>query len=263
MGSRWNCVRTLFSQCSPFILSIVIIGRSYGTPKNMKLIRWLVPIFAALALLSVFSSNGAKAKEKVSTVPPYKSCLEDPPRQKLRSKELQTLATEDQADREGPNIDWDIVAPRDEKRAQRVGAIFGEGCFLTGPDYSAAALIFQHGPHIDHNFQSYLWAKKALELGDSSRKELIVDGIDRFLVRQGYKQLFGGITHRTGPQRCRCLDDVEERFSESKRVEMGGKLLTVSLKEVTDFNSTIEGCSHIRFCGGLKSPPHGIVPGIW
>lgn len=223
----------------------------------MKLINsFLLPI-PVVSLLFVFFANNAMGVSK------YKPCSEDPARQKQRSNELQVLVKEDQADRQGSNIDWDIVAPRDERRAKRIGEIFGEGCFSSGQDYSAAALIFQHGPSIDHNFQSYLWAKKALELGDSSRKELILDGIDRFLVRQGYKQLFGGITHRVRPQRCRCLDDVEESFSDNKRLEMGGKSLALSIKDVTDFNSSIKGCSDVQFCGGLKTPPHGIVPGVW
>lgn len=193
----------------------------------------------------------------------YKPCFDQPARHRQRSDELQRLVREDQSDRTGPDINWEFVAPRDEKRAKRVGAIFGEGCILTGQDYSAAALIFQHGPRVDHNFQSYQWAKRALELGDSSRKELILDGIDRFLVRQGYKQLFGAITRRIRPQRCRCLDDVEENFLDSKRLELGGKPLAISLKEISDFNASLEGCSDVRFCGGLKSPPVGIIPGVW
>lgn len=223
--------------------------------------RFLSFIFVGFSFATI--SNQALAREKGSAGTAYKSCLEEPLRQKQRSKELQTLAKEDQADRQGSDINWDFVAPRDEKRSKRVGAIFGEGCFLTGADYSAAALVFQHGPTPDHNFQSYLWAKKALELGDSSRKDLRMEGIDRFLVRQGYKQLFGTITHRTGAQRCRCLDDVEEGFSDAQRAEMDGKPLVTSLKEIADFNSSKEGCAAVRFCGGLKTPPRGIVPSIW
>lgn len=230
----------------------------------MKSIRSLVPAgVVVFGLLFVFIPGVARGKAKAVSAPASKTCLDDSSRQKRRSKELQSLAAEDQADRRGSDINWDIVAPRDERRAKRVGEIFGEGCFSSGADYSAAALIFQHGPHVDHNFQSHLWAKKALELGDSSRKELILDGVDRFLVRQGYKQLFAGITRRTGPQRCRCLDDVEESFPDGKRVEMGGKSLATTLKEIADFNATIEGCSAVRFCGSLKTPPRGIVPGLW
>ena len=53
-------------------------------------------------------------------------------------------------------------------RRKRVGEIFGEGCFKTAKDYSAASLIFQHGDTPDHYYQA-LWANRAVELGDISQ----------------------------------------------------------------------------------------------
>ena len=143
-------------------------------------------LFVVATFFVIFPSMWASGTETTTTGKKYKACNEDLLRQHSRSKELQILVAADQADRQAPNIDWEQVAPRDERRAKRVGEIFGEGCFVKGADFSAAALIFQHGPSVDHNFQAYIWAKKALELGDTSRPELIAEGIDRFLVRQGF-----------------------------------------------------------------------------
>jgi len=42
------------------------------------------------------------------------------------------------------------VSVRDLKRRKRVGQIFAEGYMRTAQDYSAAALIYQHGVVPDH-----------------------------------------------------------------------------------------------------------------
>ncbi|HWU41977.1 MAG TPA: hypothetical protein VN132_01025 [Bdellovibrio sp.] len=140
-----------------------------------------------IILIILFSALAAQA-QTIS----YKFCELDTEKQKLRSEELQKIAQEDQADREKPfdQIDWNKVVPRDEARRERVGQIFGEGCFKTAQDYAAAALVYQHGTIPDHAFQTFIWAKRAVELGDNTSKWLMAAGIDRYLVRSGYKQLF-------------------------------------------------------------------------
>src|ERR1700723_3309302 len=102
-----------------------------------------------LAQLGCVHSATAQTPTKIppnATIPTtVKNCREDQERQKSRSEELQRIVTEDQKDRLARPIDWNIVYPRDVVRIKRVGEIFAEGCFVTGQDYAAAALVFQHG----------------------------------------------------------------------------------------------------------------------
>ena len=78
-------------------------------------ILWSVPAFAGP------DAAGTSAA-------PYVSCREDAAKYSLRSDELQHIVAADQADR--PN---NVLKPgalnRDRQRSERVGTIFGEGCF--------------------------------------------------------------------------------------------------------------------------------------
>ena len=136
----------------------------------------------------------------------YLPCKEDKDRQARRSGELAKLLAEDQASRAGSDPWKTIDLEADRARRMRVGEIFGEGCFSNANDYAAAALIFQHADssNPDHFFQTFLWAKKAVELGDSKQKWLAAAGIDRFLVNTGHRQLFGtqALTLPNDPEQC-------------------------------------------------------------
>lgn len=196
----------------------------------------------------------------------FKTCDEDPAKQQARGAELQILVKADQDDRSVPfgSIDWQSVLPRDEARRKRVGEIFGEGCFKTAADYAAAALVYQHGNIPDHFFQTFLWSKKAVELGDESQKWLMAAGIDRYLVRTGYKQLFATQASIPPGERCWCLDPVEESFPESKRVEYTKRGLAPSLLWINTLNKDKQGCENFGTCRILrKNSPQGTVPGFW
>src|SRR5690606_89236 len=143
-----------------------------------------------------------------------------------RCRELQQLVQDDQKERE----DWDQlseeekqnVSCHDESRRRRVGERFGEGCFKEARDYAAASLIYQHGDVPDHYFQAFLWAKRAVDSGDLSSKGLVAMTIDRYLVSQGQKQLFGTqafASEETGW--CFCLQPVERSFPDLKRIVYG------------------------------------------
>ena len=206
---------------------------------------------------------------------PFISCAQDPLRKAARSKELQTLVEADQKDRAIPteSIDWAVVQPRDEARRMRVGEIFGEGCFTTSADYSAAAIVVQHGNIPDHYFQTFLWAKKAIELGDPSHiqeirdnKKLWAEGIDRYLVNSKQKQLFGTQFSKPSldPKDCWCIEEVEKSFSEKKRREY----LNVNLNQILDglnkLNAQNPQCKVPTFCAkGFKPSPVGTIPGFW
>lgn len=193
----------------------------------------------------------------------FKSCLEDSERQTLRSRELQTLVKEDQDDRTPP-IDWVRVLPRDEARRKRIGEIFGEGCFKTAKDYGAAALVYQHGNVPDHFFQTFLWAKRAVELGDASQNRLMAMGIDRYLVNIGHKQLFATQASKPALNDCWCLEDLEKSFPEKMRVELVQKSLSEALQWVDSLNEGKPACRPAKFCAkSLKDSPRGTVAGFW
>lgn len=213
--------------------------------------------------LPIFLLAGCATASQARAGSTFKHCFDDPERQTLRSQELQTLVKADQDDRNDP-IDWERVHPRDEARRKRVGEIFGEGCFKTAEDYAAAALVYQHGNVPDHFFMTYLWAKRAVELGDSSQKRLMAMGIDRYLVNIGHKQLFATQTSKPALANCWCLDDVEKTFPDKTRVKLAQRSLSEMLQWVELLNKDQPACKPAKICAEkLKPSPRGTVPGIW
>lgn len=203
-----------------------------------------------------------------SAATPFSPCLQDKPRLALRSQELQAIVQADQAERS----QWDKktadeivdVAKRDEDRRKRVGEIFGEGCFSSPADYAAAALVFQHGETPDHFLQTYLWAKRAVDLGDVTQKRLMALGIDRYLVHSGHKQLFG--SQATKPElkaeSCWCLQAVEKRFPDRLRREIAGKSYAEAAGWLKELNAG-KACPNKECSAALKPSPRGTVPGFW
>lgn len=224
-------------------------------------------IFLMVAIFSPICSNFSFASS--FSDPIFISCPNDPLRQTLRSNELQAIVSEDQKDRMQPvdleKIDWAKVLPRDESRRKRIGEIFGEGCFKEAKDYAAAALVYQHGVIPDHYFQTFLWAKKAVELGDPSQKWLMAAGIDRYLVNTGHKQLFATQAAKIDMNdECYCLEEVEKSFPEKIMVSYTKKTLKDALEWVDSLNHSLANCKPTPVCKkNLKSSPAGTVPGFW
>lgn len=120
-------------------------------------------------VFSIFLS-GCATQPVIASPTRIGSCQADKPRQESRSKELQEIVKADQDDREDffkktPD-EVQEMAHRDVERRKRVGEIFGEGCFLKAEDFAAAALVYQHGDVPEHYLQAFMWAKRAVELGD-------------------------------------------------------------------------------------------------
>lgn len=195
---------------------------------------------------------------------PFIACPQDPTRQKARSDELQQIADEDQKDRVEP-VDWERVSPRDEARRKRVGEIFGEGCFKDAKDFAAAAIVFQHGVVPEHYFQTFLWAKKAVELGDDSQRWLMAAGLDRYLTKSGNKQLFATQASKVNiTDECWCLEEVESTFPEKLRVAYAKKTLKQAMDWVDSLNQNSPICRPTPICQkNLKPSQRGTVPGFW
>lgn len=217
---------------------------------------------ALFCVLTLLHFTSVTANESKTTV----SCLGNPELQKQKSQRLQEIADADQADRTGPyeSIDWNVVTPRDIQRRMEVGAIFGQGCFTSAADFANAAIVYQHGDTADHAFQAFVFANRAVELGDSKQKWLLGSALDRYLTRIGKKQLFATQFSKPFDEKCWCMEPVEESFSEDKRIFYVGKSLEQSLTYLLQLNQNSPECSQAKFCKGhKKSSPQGTVPGFW
>lgn len=221
----------------------------------------------ALVIL-LFLSLGCTSVPKALADTPYIPCAFDTSRQAARATELAALVKGDQDDRE----DWQKKTPaelaevtkRDLERRKRVGEIFGEGCFKTAADYGAAALVYQHGDIPDHYFQTFIWAKRAVELGDVTQSSLVAKAIDRYLINVGQKQLFGTQADRPGPTEatCWCLAPIEPSFPESMRKQYRAKSRTEVFDWLKELNQG-KSCPNTECPTALKPSPKGTVPGFW
>jgi hypothetical protein len=109
--------------------------------------------------------------------------------------ELLELYEQDQADRQGgfDDIDWSVVAPRDERRRKRVEEIVAAGEATAADDYYHAAMVFQHGTEVEHYEIAHEWAMRAVELDPDhdSARWLAAATEDRTLMNLGKPQKYG------------------------------------------------------------------------
>lgn len=197
-----------------------------------------------------------------------KTCLTDPLIQFNRSKELSSLVTDDQSDREKwsamSQSELDDVALRDRIRRIRVGEIFGEGCFKMAADYAAASMIYQHGDVPDHYYQAFIWANRAVALGDEEQKKLVALTIDRYLVSIGKKQLFGSQFFASETSGwCYCLQPVELSFPDDLRKSYLGRTLSDEYDALSFLNQGKNNCIQRECYEELELSPQGTVPGFW
>jgi hypothetical protein len=220
---------------------------------------------AGLIILSfVIAFASTVAAQALAADAPYVSCQDDANKYHRRSDELQRIEAEDQADR--PN---NVLKPgaqiRDRQRRERVGSIFGEGCLKEARDFAAAALVFQHGDQPDHFMQTFLWAKRAVELGDSSQQLLMAWGIDRYLVNIKHKQLFGSQylkNDSNNPGSCWCLDQTDTSFPDQLRLKYTGHNYQHQLDSLKVLNVGLS-CPVAECAEPLAPSPAGTIPGFW
>ncbi len=223
----------------------------------------------AIALATTVMLNiRCASTSRASSTGAYKPCHDDNPRQLARSQELAAIVQADQIERkdwEHKSIDQMMdVVKRDVERRKRVGEIFGEGCFSKAEDYAAAALVYQHGDTPEHFYQTFIWSKRGVELGDANQERMIALGIDRYLVNIGKKQLFG--SQATIPDmksnQCWCLQQVETNFPDKRRKEVAGKTLSEAYDWVKQLNAGKQ-CPTVECSAHLDPSPKGTVPGFW
>lgn len=198
-------------------------------------------------------------------------CFKNPACVESGSKELQALVKADQEVRFALiKKGWDKFTENDLKefsyqdtvRRKRVAEIFAEGCFSKAQDYAAAALVFQHGVTPDHFFQTFVWSKRAIELGDPSQTQLMAMSIDRYLVNTKRKQLFGSQAMKPTGGNCWCLYPVEQSFSDSSRKQYLNKTQSQQIEWLHSLNKD-QQCKEVECKMVLVSPKPGDAPGIW
>jgi hypothetical protein len=219
------------------------------------LIHW---VFLLSASFNVFAAE----------FPPHLlPCLEQPQMQAARSQELKEMVEADQKARE----DWENLsdeekiqmAEQDLVRRKRVGEILGEGCFKTADDYGAASLIYQHGDNPDHYYQAFVWANRAVQLGEEGAKGLVALTIDRYLVSIGKKQLFASQAYASeATGNCYCLQQVEASFPDAFRKEFSGISLAERFEWLVSINEA-NNCPNSECPIPLEPTPKGSLPGFW
>jgi hypothetical protein len=189
----------------------------------------------------------------------------------VASAELSRIHDEDQEDRSDfPWSETEIreVLERDEARRVAVAKIFAEGCLKSADDYLRASVVFQHGVVPDHYFQAYIWASRAFDSGRIEAGTMIGNGVDRYLMHLGQKQLFGGQAQMVteGPEArsgCFCLWPVEPSFPDSIRDKYHFKTRAEIQAWLESLNQGKAGCSS-GTCQVEAKPVHrGSIPGLW
>lgn len=231
----------------------------------------LKTIAARCTIAVVFSTFGLTVAWATDA---YVPCIQDTTKQLQRSAELKQLEQADQDDRPNTQLRPGAEA-RDRERRQRVGQIFGEGCFKTGADFANAAMVYQHGGDMygsaqgqvralapEQLFQAFLWAKRATELGTDA-KWLTAAAIDRYLQYSGHKQLFGTQAFKASTDHCLCVVPTEAAFPDSMRTKLTGKTLAEALAFLKEFPGQPADCKPAYCTMDLAASPQGTVPGFW
>lgn len=135
--------------------------------------------------------------------------------------EMTAIFDADQADRQrGPNIDWKIVGPADQRRQARTQAMLDAGLLHSGEDYYHAAFVFQHGSEPGDYLKAHALAAIAAARGKPSAAWIAAATLDRYLQSIGQPQVYGtqfqtrdGKTRQAQPFRSDLLSDAIRQAS--------------------------------------------------
>lgn len=106
------------------------------------------------------------------------------------NREMAQMFAADQGERKG-DIDWDALARHDIERRRRVRELFETGALTSGPDFYAAAFIFQHGREPDDYLLAHAFAVRSLALGLKQAEWIAAASMDRYLLSIGRRQIYG------------------------------------------------------------------------
>lgn len=202
----------------------------------------------------------------------FTGCFRKTVVKRSNSAELQQLVIEDQLirNKEGVNalLDKEHYEKETKKNLmhrKKVEQIFRRGGSFSAKDYLAAALIYQHGNQPTHYYQAYIWAKKAIKMGEKSGNSLMASTIDRFLISTGKKQLFGTQILIKKDERlgsCFCVYETELEFPDILRKKYTGHTLEENIRNNMLFFGIRKYCPNC--CGPiLKKTNKNTIPGLW
>ena len=128
-------------------------------------------LFAATLLLA---STGAAGQEPLDGNP-----------------EMAAIFAADQAIRNGGPADMQKLVSEDAVRRRRTRELLEQGALTTGPDFYAAAFVFQHGSMPDDFLLAHVLAVRALGLGMKQAEWIAAATLDRYLQNTGKSQIYG------------------------------------------------------------------------
>ena len=150
-------------------------------------VRAKCPVFAYEEIFQKTQNQPRPDPVEAPPAPPTSALLSDP-------QELARMYAEDQADRkpeEGKEIDWTVVAPRDEARLARVKELCQGNALQAPMDCYYAAMILQHGVDPEDYLLAHELCVVAASRGIEQAKWLAAASEDRYLLAIGRKQRFG------------------------------------------------------------------------
>ena len=105
--------------------------------------------------------------------------------------EMAAIFAADQAARGGGLAKWETEREADAQRRARTRELLEQGALTTGPDYLAAAFVFQHGETPDDYLLAHALAVRALGLGLKDAEWIAAATLDRYLQSTGKGQIYG------------------------------------------------------------------------
>jgi hypothetical protein len=183
------------------------------------------------------------------------------------SVRLEAIRAIDQGGRQ-PGAATPYTPQSDLDNRKEVATLFAEGCFTTGRDYHNAAVVYQHGEVPEHYYQTFVWASRAVQLGDAEARWLIPRAIDRWALNSGYKQLFatnlvtesyfGRVTELS--QKTWCVWPNVSGITDRQRRALG---VGTMAQQVTRAKGMNTGESSSICTIQVPDPPLGMFPGYW
>ncbi len=131
------------------------------------------------------------------------------------NEEIQALFQADQADRQADRPLPPDLTERDRARRETLEGLIAAGALQTTEDYFHAALIFQHGEHLNDYWRARELAIQAAERGSRPGRWLAAAAYDRWLMRQGKPQKYG--TQYVASGGCWMLWELDSATTDEER----------------------------------------------
>ena len=109
------------------------------------------------------------------------------------NREMAAMFAADQEARRSfsSDVDWAEIERADAERRVRTRELLEAGALKTGPDFYAAAFIFQHGDRPEDYLLAHALAVRALGLGMEQAEWIAAATLDRYLQSIGQPQIYG------------------------------------------------------------------------